>query len=137
MMKGISISQMVVIVGCLIALVGSSVLVILEEWRAAALSALASFGLLAVFVVFTLAAMTHSATIARRRLLEVSRSAHQLVTSTRRVDRRTAERFKVLDVHQDKLEGIERRLLAVMEAQRFQFEDDLESLNQKVGNSSK
>lgn len=131
-MKGISTPQVAVIVALFLGLVATAVLVVLEEWKLAALGSLGTLGLFVAFVILTLAAMTHAASTTRRRVLDISRQTRQVVSATRRVDRRTAERFKMLESHQERLEATERRLLGVIEAQRFQLEDDLESINEKL-----
>ncbi|WP_258934921.1 hypothetical protein [Nesterenkonia pannonica] len=127
-MKGISKNQLVFLAVIAFGIAASAVSVLLEAWRIAALAALGSFGLFVLFVAFSLAAMTRSSQLVRSRVREIYSLTKMVHASTRRVDNRTAERFKTLESTQDRIEAAERRLLATLESQRFQLEDDIARL---------
>jgi hypothetical protein len=123
--KGLSRAQLGLLVVLAIILLGTLIAVLLQEWVVAAGAAVISFGLFAVLVVFTLTALTGSV----RRLGELSRATAPRVRETaaavRRVDQRTAERFKTLDTAGARLEAAERRVLAAFEDHRQRVEDSV------------
>ncbi|RJN32974.1 hypothetical protein [Nesterenkonia natronophila] len=132
-MKGLSVPQLGLLsltaLGLLVSLVG----VVAEAWVVAAAAAVASFGFFVILVVFTLAALTRSV----RRLGELVRSTAPRLRETsagiRRVDQRTAERFKTLDSAEARLEAAERRLVAAFEAQSQRVEDSVAEAVQHNG----
>lgn len=123
-MKGLSVPQLGLLSLTGLGLLVSLVAVVAETWVIAAAAALISFGFFVLLVVFTLAALTRSV----RRTGELVRTTAPRLRETsagiRRVDQRTAERFKTLDSAEARLEAAERRMLAAFEAHRFHLEDE-------------
>lgn len=122
-MKGLSGAQLGLLVLIALGLLVSLIAVVAEAWVVAAASALISFGVFVILVVFTLVALTRSV----RRTGELVRSTSPRLRETaagiRRVDQRTAERFKTLDSAEARLEATERRMLAAFEAHSHRVED--------------
>lgn len=122
-MKGLSVPQLGLLSLTGLGLLVSLVAVVAEAWVIAAAAAVISFGLFVILVVFTLAALTRSV----RRMGELVRSTAPRLRETsagiRRVDQRTAERFKTLDSAEARLEATERRMLAAFEAHSHRVED--------------
>lgn len=122
-MKGLSVRQLGLLSLIALGLLVSLIAILLGAWALAAASAVLSFGVFVVLVVFTLAAMTRSA----RRMSELVRSMGPQLRETtagiRRVDQRTEERFRTLDSVEGRLEAAERRMLAAFENHRQHVED--------------
>ena len=122
-MKGLSVPQLGLLSLTGLGLLVSLVAVIAEAWVIAAAAALISFGFFVILVVFTLAALTRSV----RRTGELVRTTAPRLRETsagiRRVDQRTAERFKTLDSAEARLEAAERRVVAAFEAHSQRVED--------------
>lgn len=122
-MKGLSVPQLGLLSLTGLGLLVSLVAAVAEAWVVAAAAAVVSFGFFVVLVVFTLAALTRSV----RRTGELVRSTAPRLRETsagiRRVDQRTAERFKTLDSAEARLEATERRMLAAFEAHSHRVED--------------
>ncbi|WP_150461222.1 hypothetical protein [Nesterenkonia ebinurensis] len=136
MTRGLSKEQMALIAVYLLGLALTFLAVALGHWRTAALAGIVTFGLFSALVILTLAAMTHVAGTARQRLTEVHhevRSARTL-RALRRLDDRYARLSKQVAAAEARREAGEQRLLATLEAQRFQFEDDIAALRADTDN---
>ncbi len=130
-MKGVSPQQLIVLMACLIMLVATVVAAFAEEWKLAIACAAASFGLFAILTLFTLAVMLRTLRLVRGRVRTIDHEIRQIrhvAAGVRRIDNRTAERFKMFESTEARLESTERRLLATFEAQRFQLEDEVAEL---------
>lgn len=122
-MKGLSGPQLGLLVLTALGLLVSLGAVVAEAWVVAAAAAVVSFGFFVILVIFTLAALTLSV----RRMGELVRNTAPRLRETsagiRRVDQRTAERFKTLDSAEARLEATERRMLAAFESHSHRVED--------------
>ncbi|NDK33179.1 hypothetical protein [Nesterenkonia haasae] len=119
---------------CLIMLVATVVSAFAEEWKLAIACAAASFGLFTVLMLFTLAAMLRTLRLVRGRVRTIDheiRQVRHMAAGVRRIDNRTAERFKMFEATEARVEAAERRLLATFEAHRFQLEDEVAELRKE------
>ncbi|WP_022872424.1 hypothetical protein [Nesterenkonia alba] len=130
-MKGLSTKQLGVLALCALALALTLVAALLKQWQLAALAGVAAFGIFVVFTAFTLAAMTHTLETMRKRLVDIDTSTRSALASSRRIDHRTADRFKALDATEARIEAAERRLLATLESHRFALEDDVAEVKEQ------
>ncbi|WP_147105093.1 hypothetical protein [Nesterenkonia populi] len=128
-MKYLSRPQRTLMGGLGFALLATLITIVLEAWQFAALGAVVSFGIFAALVVFTLAALTRSMQLIRTRVRNIDPRVREIAAGVRRLDNRTAERFKTLEATQARLEASERRVLASVEAHRFDLEDEISQLH--------
>lgn len=131
-MKGLSRRQLGLLGLLGLSLLGTLVAILLGQWTAVGVGSVVSFGLFSVLVVLTLAALTRSMQRLRGALRATSPRIRDTAAGVRRLDHRTADRFKALDSTEARLEAAERRLLATFEAHRFQLEDDVADLERRL-----
>lgn len=127
-MKGLSAAQLTLLGLAALALAIALVAIVVESWTLAAATALVGFGLSVVVVVFTMAALTRRVGRLGETAREMAPQVRETASGIRRVDQRTDERFKTLDSMEARLQATERRMLAAIEAHRFQLEDELTDL---------
>ncbi|GAA1145839.1 hypothetical protein [Nesterenkonia lutea] len=134
MTRGLSQQQLALIAVYILALGVTLVTVLMQLWVFAAAAGLVSFGLFSALVILTLAAMTHTASGVRRRLLDLERSVKPARTTAmfRRIDERTVQINRTLDATEARLRASEARTLAGFEDQRQHLEDEIARLRAEV-----
>lgn len=134
-MKGLSAAQLGLLGILALTLLATLVAVVLEAWTMAAVAAAISFGLFAILVVFTLAALTGSVQRQTELIRETAPRVQETAAGIRRVDQRTADRFRTLDSAEARQEATGRRMLAAFEAHRQRVEDTVDEAFQQKGQS--
>jgi hypothetical protein len=131
--KGLSAAQLGLLVILALTLLATLIAVMLEAWTLAAASAVISFGLFAILVVFTTAALTQSVQRQTALIRETVPRIQEAAAGVRRVDQRTADRFRSLDSSEARQEVTGRRILAAFEAHRQRVEDTVGEAIQRNG----
>jgi hypothetical protein len=131
--KGLSIAQLGLLVVLALTLLATFIAVVVEAWTLAAASAAISFGVFAILVVFTLAALTQSVQRQTALIRETSGRVHEAAAGIRRVDQRLTDRFRSLDSSEARQEVTGRRMLAAFEAHRQRVEDTVDEALQRKG----
>lgn len=134
-MKGLSAAQLGLLGILALALLSTLIAVVMGAWTMAALAAVVSFGLFAILVVFTLAALTRSVQRQTELIRDTAPRVQETAAGIRRVDQRTADRFRTLDTAEARQEATGRRVLAAFEAHRQRVEDTVEEALQRKGES--
>lgn len=132
-MKGLSRPQLGLLSILGLALISTLTASIMRQWMVAAVSAVITFGLFTILVVFTLAALTKSVRRSGEVINRAASRIHDASAGIRRIERRIVDRSEAFDSMQMRIEASERRLIAAFEAQRFHIEDDLEQLKHTAG----
>lgn len=131
-MKGFSGPQIGLLCILGLSLLATLIAILLEAWRVAAAGAVVSFGVFSVLVVFTLIALKESVQRTSGLVRATNPRIRETAAGVRRLDNRTADRFKTLDFTEARIESAERRLLATLETHRFELEDEVAELKQKL-----
>ncbi|WP_044495901.1 hypothetical protein [Nesterenkonia massiliensis] len=132
-MKLLPIAQIIFFTISALALLGVALAVFAEHWRFAAGAATVSAVFFMGLVALTLAFLQRQLRIIRARVRTIDQELMQnrhIAAGVRRIDDRTADRFKMMEATEARLEAAERRLLATFEAHRFQLEDELAELKE-------
>lgn len=130
MIRGLSAQQLGLIGAHVAGIVLALVLVVLEQWKWAAAAGVAVFALFSVYVALTLAAMTHVNAVSRARIDEIRRELNtvSIAANLRRVRDSVARVSTSMEASEERLSASERRMISILEAHRFQLEDEMEQL---------
>lgn len=130
MIRGLSSRQLLLAAAHGLMLIISVILVLLEQWMWAAVSALISFGLFTGLIVLTLAAMTRVNAATRARIQQMSHDSGQesLGRAVRRLNDRYSKITGSVRAAEARIADTERRMLGTLESHRFAVEDALDGL---------